>query len=155
MTSSPACAWPDLPLPDRASRRAHPGGRATARTQFVNSERDRVTVRCKVVSGSPGHPGARYQQRQGPGPVGRDLTVELHSVDEPTRIDLRWHTSVATFQVSYDLAETADGTRLTQTSHISFQGAGRLSGPMVAIVLPIAMRQQLRDLKKVLESRQA
>ncbi len=111
----------------------------------------RNVLTSKLVSGTAGTAGARYRQVQRPGPVGRNLDVQLLRTDVPRRVELRWHTSVATFDVTYDLSDTDGPSRLIHTSDVSLRKAGHLSRPLVRLVLPVTMKQQLNDLKNVLE----
>lgn len=110
-----------------------------------------MVLHSELVAGSAGEPGARYQQVQRPGPVGRNLDVRLLEADPPKRALIRSSTSAATFDVEYQLEETDGGCRLTQNSDVSFRGVGRLSRPLVHLVLPKNTERQLQDLKTLLE----
>lgn len=112
----------------------------------------RMVRRSEPVSGIPGQAGARYAQVQIPGPVGSRIDLELVEADAPEHVRLRWWTSVATFDVTYELAETDGRTQLTHTSEVSLRGLGRaVSQPLVRVALPRSMEQQLGDLRVLLE----
>lgn len=110
-----------------------------------------LVLRSELVSGTPGEPGARYRQVQKPGPVGKNLDVRLLETDRPTRARIGWSTSAATFDVEYQLEQTQDGTRLTQHSDVTLRRLGRLSKPLVRLVLPKTTERQLDALKDLLE----
>lgn len=112
---------------------------------------DRV-LHSELVSGTAGQPGARYQQVQKPGPVGKNLDVRLLEADLPKRVQLRASASAATFDVEYQLEQTPEGTRLTQNSNVTLRGLGRLSEPLVRLVAPKTTERQLNVLKQLLES---
>lgn len=112
----------------------------------------RALTRSELVSGTPAAPGARYRQVQMPGPVGRRIDLELVQVDAPKRVQLRWSTSAATFDVTYDLEESNGSTRMTHASEVSLRGLGRAARPLVRVVLPRTMGQQLDDLRALLEA---
>lgn len=111
----------------------------------------RNVVSSDLTAGTPGRPGARYRVQQGHSPVGRQMRCELLATDPPKRAELRLRTDVATFDVAYEVEETTRGTRLTQTSDVSFRGRGHLVRPIVRVVYPLAMRQQFTALKERLE----
>lgn len=114
----------------------------------------RWVVRSELLSGTPAQPGARYRQVQRPGPVGRRIELELLRTDAPKHVRLRWHTSAATFDVTYDLEEIAGSTRMTHATRVTVRGVGRLTLPLVRTAAPRSMAQQLADLRDLLENRE-
>lgn len=111
----------------------------------------RPVLTSELVEGNTGEPGARYRQAQRPSPIGKNLDVQLIHTDPPKHAELRWSTSVATCDILYDLEPTTEGTRITHTSDLSFQGAGHLGRPLTRMMYPIAIKQQLGKLKEILE----
>ncbi len=105
----------------------------------------------QLVEGTPGEPGARYRQVQGPSPSGRDLDVRLVEVRPPEHVQLQARGSGVTFDVTYELVKTPTGTELTQRSHVRFEGPRHLARPLVRLVYPMTIRQQFGDLRELLE----
>ena len=111
-----------------------------------------TVLESQLVEGSPGQVGTRYRQVQKPGPTEQELDVRIDRVSPPHEVELHSTTDVAESDVTYLLEETASGTRLAQTTNMSFKGFGYLLYPILRFVMPSTVEDQLENLKETLES---
>lgn len=98
--------------------------------------------------------GAVYEQVHKPGPAKpTELTVELLEVDAPHHLHLRSIDELAWFDVHYHLeARPPGGTRLTQIDEAHFQGFAKLLQPIMWFAINAGMKEQFRQLKRLLET---
>ena len=98
---------------------------------FTNAQEwDPGTVRCERLDDGPLRPGARWHNVSKV--LGREteLTYELVSL-EPHRVVLRGTNKTATSTDDIAVAPEGDGSRVTYSAHIVFNGLARLADPLM------------------------
>jgi hypothetical protein len=80
------------------------------------------------------------------------LVLEQMEVEPPNRLKLREEDEVSTFDVEYRLETVGAGTRLTQVSEFEWKRLPRILHGIFARGVRRDVRNQLRALKRLLES---
>jgi uncharacterized protein YndB with AHSA1/START domain len=113
-------------------------------------------ISIEQTAGEGPGPEARYTCKHRPTPM-RTLTREI-TVDEwqpPGRIRWRQEDDNGVFSIAYTIEPAAGGgTRITQSDDIDWK-IPRIAHPFAKRTVQRHMRQQMSDLKRVLESRAA
>lgn len=81
-----------------------------------------------------------------------ELAVEQVDVEAPNRLTLREEDEASVFHVEYRLEATETGTRLTQISEFEWKSLPRVLHGTFARGVRRDVRNQLRALKRLLES---
>lgn len=108
----------------------------------------------ELVEGRIGEAGAVYHQMHKPGPFPPSpLEVTLLEIEPPGHIRLQSVDDVATFNVTYTIEDTGEGTtRVTQHDDIEFKGLGRILAPFIAMAVRSGISRQFDELKARAES---
>lgn len=112
---------------------------------------DKVDSVDQVAGKGPG-PEARYRVLHRPVRLRRakELTVTVEEYEPPRQLRLREEDDDAIFQVTYRLAETAEGTDLTQVDEIDWKLP--FPGPRIGrVMVRRDIQRQFAALKRLLE----
>ena len=112
-------------------------------------------VWCKKVKSAEALGPRRWHVVHKPVPLrpALTLTVEHLDLDPPQRLKLREADDVSEFEVEYRLEPISTGTRFTQTSEFGWKTMPSLLQKVFAWGVRRDVRNQLRALKRVLETR--
>ena len=80
-----------------------------------------------------------------------EMSLELLSLDPPTRLTLREEDEASVFEVEYRLEPIPSGTRFTQVSDFRWKKLPRVLHGFFARGVRRDVRGQLRELKRLLE----
>ena len=83
----------------------------------------------------------------------QELIVDQTALEPPSRLHLREEDDASVFEVEYRLEEASGGTRFTQTSEFQWKKLPRVLHGTFRRGVERDVRGQLRELKRVLETR--
>ena len=114
----------------------------------------------RQVAGSGPGPGARYEMHHEPGGMSFDAEVEVIEFEQPHRLSWVMTDAGHTIHGTYKLEPTSTGgTRLTQTSKVTFERWLRIPGLFLKGVIAKDVRKELNKqfarLQERLESQHA
>jgi uncharacterized protein YndB with AHSA1/START domain len=106
----------------------------------------------QLAGDGPGR-GATYRVLHRPRPFkpAVELTMEVVEFDPPHHLLWREEDADAVFDVLYDLAPTASGSRLKQVDDIDWK-IGKAALPIARVMVSRDIGRQFRSLKRLLES---
>ena len=109
---------------------------------------------CKKVKSIEALGPRRWRVVHRPVPLRRGITLMVQDleIDPPSRLKLREEDDASVFEVEYRLEAVSTGTRFTQTSEFEWKTLPRLLHRAFAHGVKRDVRNQLRTLKRVLES---